>query len=216
MLYINDLTRIYLGNQGENLAQTIEIDVSDWLVRHPDATISIWHKRNGDEVPYPVGAILDRDNGVIRWSPTNTDTYVSGEGQAEIRLTENDVIKKCRTLITGISPSVTGSGVPLGSGWKDYIDHVEGLYNYAFQNQYTAEAWANGERNGVPVSQSDITWHNNSRWYKDLAEQAVEHKGYMYMYIDENTGHLIYNATNNLSIDFEIQEGRLNALWPTT
>jgi len=125
MLKINDVTRLYLGNQGENLAQTIEIDVHDWLVSHPNGTVSIWHKRNGDTEPYPTGAELDRDAGVIRWTPTNTDTYVAGEGKAEFRLIENNVIKKSCTVITGVSPSVTGAGQPLGSGWQDYLDAME-------------------------------------------------------------------------------------------
>lgn len=125
MLRVNDITRLYIGNQGENLAQTIEIDVHDWLIGHPNGNISIWHKRNGDEAPYPTGALLDRDAGVIRWSPTNTDTYVAGEGQAEIRLTEGSVIKKSCSVITGVSPAVTGAGTPLGSGWQDYVDAIE-------------------------------------------------------------------------------------------
>lgn len=126
MLKINDVSRLYLGCQGENLAQTITIDVSDWLVDFPSGVVSIWHKRNGDEVPTPTGATLDRETGIISWSPTSTDTYVSGEGEAEIRLTEANVIKKSRKIVTGVSKSVTGAdGEDLGSGWQEYIDAVE-------------------------------------------------------------------------------------------
>ena len=125
MLKINELNRIYLGCQGENRARTISIDVSAWLDLYPNGTITIWHRRNGDEVPGPTGAVLDRENGILSWTPTNTDTYVAGEGEAEIRLAEDGVIKKSRTVITGVSPSVTGAGEPLGSGWQDYINAVE-------------------------------------------------------------------------------------------
>ena len=124
MLNINDLNRIYLGVQGENGARPIVIDVRPWLIGHPDANISIWHTRNGESVPDPTGAVFDSEAGTITWTPTNVDTYVHGEGEAEIRLYENGIIKKTRKIITGVSPSVTGAGTPLGSGWQDYLDAI--------------------------------------------------------------------------------------------
>lgn len=30
-----------------------------------------------------------------------------------------------------------------------------------------AEAWAVGERNGVPVGSEDVTYHNNAKWYAE-------------------------------------------------
>lgn len=125
MLNVNDVTRLYLGIQGENGARSIVIDVRPWMIGHPQGTVSIWHKRNGDLIPSPTGAVFDDDAGTVTWTPTSTDTYVSGEGEAEIRMTEGTVIKKSRTVITGISPAVTGAGVPLGSDWQSYIDEVE-------------------------------------------------------------------------------------------
>ena len=126
MLKINDVSRLYLGCQGENLAQIIQIDMSDWLADFPSGIVTVWVMRNGDTVPYPAGATLDRETGTLSWSPTSTDTYVSGEGKAEIRLTENNIIKKSREIVTGVSKAVTGSdGEELGSGWQEYIDAVE-------------------------------------------------------------------------------------------
>ena len=125
MLQINDVNRIYLGAQGENQAQTIIINVSAWLSSYPNGTVTLWHKRNGDSAPSPTGATLDRENGTLTWTPTSTDTYVSGVGEAEVRLYENGIVKKSRKIITGVSPSVTGSGQPLGSGWQDYLDAIE-------------------------------------------------------------------------------------------
>ena len=109
MISVTDVRKIYLGVQGENEEQTITIDVKPWLVAYPNAEISIWHKRNGDSVPTQTGAIFDEDEGIITWTPTYTDTYVAGEGEAEIRLYENGIIKKTRTVITGVSPSGTGA-----------------------------------------------------------------------------------------------------------
>ena len=92
MLKINEVNRLYLGCQGENLAQTITIDMSDWLADFPSGIVTVWVMRNGDTVPYPAGATLDRETGTLSWSPTSTDTYVSGEGKAEIRLTVDELM----------------------------------------------------------------------------------------------------------------------------
>jgi len=42
------------------------------------------------------------------------------------------------------------------------------------QNEYDAEAWAVGERNGVPVSSDDPTYHNNSKYYADLGSEVIQ------------------------------------------
>lgn len=178
MLNINDVTRIYLGVQGENAAQTITIDVRPWLVAHPQGSVSIWHKRNGDAVPSATGAVFDSDEGTIAWTPTSTDTYVSGEGEAEIRLTENTIIKKSRSVLTGVSPSVTGAGVPLGSSWQDYIDEVDRIKALAVaaaedaeDSAEDSEAYAIGKRGGEDVDSDDPAYHNNSLYYEQQAAQ---------------------------------------------
>lgn len=125
MLRVNEVNRLYLGVQGENLAKKITIDMNQWLVEYPNGSATIWHKRNGDSVPEPTGATMDLQSGILSWTPTSTDTYVSGEGEAEIRLTEGNVIKKSKKIVTGVSKAVTGAdGEELGSGWQDYIDAV--------------------------------------------------------------------------------------------
>lgn len=193
MLNVNDVNQLYLGVQGENLQQTIVIDVSPWLIRHPQGSVSIWHKRNGDSVPSATGAVFDDEAGTISWSPTNTDTYVAGEGEAEIRLTEGTIIKKTRSIRTGVSPAVTGGGQTLGSDWQSYIDEVDrikGLAVAAKQAAETAqsaaetaeenaEAWAVGQRGGEDVDSSDPTYHHNAYYYANLAGTSEEQaRGY--------------------------------------
>lgn len=41
-------------------------------------------------------------------------------------------------------------------------------------SEYNAEAWAVGERGGVPVSSTDQTYHNNAKYYAQAAEDAAE------------------------------------------
>ena len=55
------LTSIDLGRQGENLARTVEIDVSVMLAQWPDASITLLVKRKHDAEPY----IADTTDGVF-------------------------------------------------------------------------------------------------------------------------------------------------------
>ncbi len=139
MLKINELNSLYLGVQGENLARTLQIDVSDWLAGHPNASMSLWHKINGADSPTATGATLDLETGILSWSPTSTDTAHEGIGEAEIRLTESNVIKKTRKIQTLTSPSVTLNGSETGSGWQEYINTIEALKNAAVQAKNRAE-----------------------------------------------------------------------------
>ena len=41
-------------------------------------------------------------------------------------------------------------------------------------SEYNAEAWAVGERHGVPVQEGDQTYHNNAKWYAQYMEQTIE------------------------------------------
>ena len=155
MLSITDVRQLYLGIQGENLAQTITIDMRPWMVAHPEGSVTIWHKRNGDTVPSATGAVFDDVAGTISWSPTDTDTSAAGEGTAEIRLTEGTVIKKSRSVRTLVSPAVTLSGTPQGSGWQDYINIVDGM---------RAEAVAAGNEASLAVSRYPYVDEDSYHW----------------------------------------------------
>lgn len=41
-------------------------------------------------------------------------------------------------------------------------------------SEMNAEAWAVGERGGVPVAEGDQTYHNNSKYFAEQAGQSVE------------------------------------------
>ena len=44
----------------------------------------------------------------------------------------------------------------------------------AQQNEQDAEAWAVGERGGVPVPSTDPTYHNNAKYYADLGSEVIQ------------------------------------------
>lgn len=58
----------------------------------------------------------------------------------------------------------------------DYISALNGeqmdsaLMDVALRN---SEAWAVGQRNGVPVTSADETYHNNAKYYAQVAQSAI-------------------------------------------
>lgn len=90
----------------------------------------------------------------------------------------------------------------------DDVDAADASANDAEESAQDAEAWAVGERNGVAVGSSDETYHNNSKYYADLAEQGAAEAGYMTFEIN-SSGHLIYTKTNNVDLTFRLDNGHL-------
>lgn len=97
---------ILLGRCGENLARTVEIDVSEYLVEYPGAVVTLLNRRHGESGIYPVAAEL-RD-GCLVWQPTSADTAIAGSGEAEVRVTVNGVLAKSKILSTMVDKSLTG------------------------------------------------------------------------------------------------------------
>ena len=177
MLNVNDVNQIYLGCQGENLARTIVIDVKPWLVAHPQGVVSLYHKRNGSQEATPTAAVFDAEAGTLTWQPTSTDTYVFGEGEAEIRLAEGSVIKKSRKIKTDVAKAVTGGdGTDLVSGWQGFLDAIEkaaqvaitknGMIKFAVNSvghlifSYTDQVPVPADENDTSTTVGEITWIN--------------------------------------------------------
>ena len=224
MLSVTDVRQFYLGVQGENEEQTITVDVRPWLASYPNGVVSIWHKRNGESVPTQTGATFDPEEGTITWVPTYTDTYVAGEGEAEVRLYDNGVIKKTRKVKTGVAPSVTGAaGVTLESGWQGYINYIDSQAQAAIsakedaedakedaQAAQTAAETAQGLAEDAQLGAENAQTAAETAQGKaedaqeaaedaqDAAETAVEH----YPYVDETTGDwFVWDADNGEWVD---------------
>lgn len=171
MLKINDLTQLYLGIQGENKSRTIEIDVADWLVSYPNGSLSIWIRRPGDATASATGAVFDAEEKTLTWQPDSVDTYVAGEGTAEIRLTEGTVIKKTREIRIAVSPAVTGGGAVLGSDWQSYINEVERIKGNAVAAANTAGTAA--EAAEAATVHTPYINMNNYHWMIWDVEQGI-------------------------------------------
>lgn len=115
MFKIDDLNRIYLGVQGENAARTIVIDVSEWLKTYPNGAVTIWSRRNGDNMNYtPTGIEFDPVEKTISWTPTAVDTFYAGHGMCGVELNEGDVVKKSKDIDTFVTASA--ADIPTADG----------------------------------------------------------------------------------------------------
>lgn len=103
---IDALQYITLGQKGENIATTIEIDVSEWQMKWPEASIFVIATRPDEIKPYVCNTSIE--GNVLSWLVDEFDTSVIGVGHAEVRAVGMDgMIKKSRILKTTINRSIT-------------------------------------------------------------------------------------------------------------
>lgn len=134
---------ILLGRCGENLARTVEIDVSEYLKEYPGAVVTLLHRRHGESGIYPVAAEL-RD-GCLVWQPTSADTAIVGDGEAEVRVTVDGVLAKSKILSTMVDKSLTGQETEAPEPGMDWVDKVIGAVGNVQNMKAEAESVAYGE-----------------------------------------------------------------------
>ena len=106
MLEIGRLTRLELGYVGETESRSIQIDVSEWLERWPQAVIAIWVRRP-DKTGYT--AATEVEDGILTWNVTAGDVAQAGDGMAQIKALDpmdTGAIYKSRTVATKIYASL--------------------------------------------------------------------------------------------------------------
>lgn len=134
---------ILLGRCGENLARTVEIDVSEYLKEYPGAVVTLLHRRHGESGIYPVAAEL-RD-GCLVWQPTSADTAIVGDGEAEVRVTVDGVLAKSKILSTMVDKSLTGQETDVPEPGMDWVDKITTAIGSVQNMKAEAESVAYGE-----------------------------------------------------------------------
>lgn len=112
---------IQIGVAGENAFRTITFDASTWGADFPDATYTVVYKRS-DGYIYPV--LVNAAADAIVWSPTDTDTAVSGNGQIEVRLLDGETIGKTIVMQTFVAPSLSGDESEPSTPAPDWVNDV--------------------------------------------------------------------------------------------
>ena len=176
---------IFEGVQGENEARSIQFDITPWVEELGSGAVTATAKRPTDAAPYPV--TVTRDGTTVTWKPTSTDTAYEGVGSFQLEYTVDSVLAKTCIWSTQIAPSLDPAGDPPDpyDNWladmreiaADAIQAAQDAEQSADDAQaevYEAEAWAVGQRGGVDVPSTDVTYENNAKYYAEQAQGVVD------------------------------------------
>ncbi len=112
---------IPLGYEGENLYTRVRINCIEVFSEYPNATVSM-------VVSPPVGdmypALVEKSGVMVVWNITDAVLSSSGQGQAQITFTEDEVIRKSVVFGININSSLVAEG-EAPSPIQEWIDNAE-------------------------------------------------------------------------------------------
>lgn len=174
--------RILLGRQTENGVRQIRIDCQPWLAQWPELSVSIWVTPAGGAESYPANAVLDGD--ILEWTISSADTANAGDGTMEVVGLLDGIKTLSAIAMTYVTASTTATPGTTPEAYRGWVDQVLAA---------GAEAQESAEQAAIDA---------------DRAEQAAANGGYMEFEIDE-AGHLQMTRTENVVVNFAIEDGRL-------
>lgn len=148
---------IILGRQGENEVVTVQFDVTGWEEEFGVGEFILLCRRNKDTSAYPCEVTKSGD--IINWVVKSADVFYSGCGKLQLAYIVNDVIAKSVIFSTITLPSLDAGDSPMPDWIKDVLNF-----------RLDSEAYALGTRDGIAVPDTDPTYHNNSKYYAQIAE----------------------------------------------
>ena len=110
---------------------------------------------------------------------TNHMTGEAGNIASELKITKTNVAIGTANIILSVEPDPHPDSTTDGDA-EELISELTLIMNQIHEDVEKAEvlseseAWAVGERDGVPVSSDDDTYHNNSKYYSGLAADSAE------------------------------------------
>lgn len=139
MYRVDKLTTIELGVELENQARVIEIDVSEWLKKWPNAAFEIAALRPGEDEPYLANTTLS--GNLLKWKIGRGDVGKPGLGRCDIRAYEGSVVAKTAVAVTIIQETLPGTPSPNPpSASQSWVDTVAGYKADAITAKNGAEA----------------------------------------------------------------------------
>lgn len=181
-------TVVPLGRACECRATRVDFEVASWLARFPGGTIALYIKDpNGEMYLADVKAV----DGVASWVVTATDTTVPGYGSLELALIGANGEKKLSAVATTKLETSLVESEPDAEHMQPWIDR-------AAEIQHDTEAAARAAAEHAAAASVSA----------NQAAQAAAQSGYMSFEIDD-AGHLWYTRTENVDVEFALDEGRL-------
>ena len=180
MKYIKaDLKRpIPIGRQGENGVTTVQFPVRVFFPDMEEATYTLVHSREGDNVPYFCATVLNED--MLEWLILKADVDKPGAGVLQLTASsEEDKIGKSIILTTQTESSLGEAG-DAPEAMESWLANMEALAVRAERgaaDAATSQAAAGGSATAAAESAEA------AREYEAAAETAVSH----YPKIENNT-----------------------------
>lgn len=150
---------IELGHQGENLATTIQFDVTAWAEAYGDGSVVLLNQRK-NETPYPV--VVEKEDNIVTWNVTNVDTGIAGTGWCELQYYVGNVLAKSDKWRT-ITKEALGESGDVPEPWEGFLDEVASL------TARSETAATNAAQSAEAAAGSESTVEA----YKDAAETAA-------------------------------------------
>ena len=177
--------KIILGQCGENLANEIQIDVSKWLEKCPDANFSISVIRPDEELPYLAASTLN--GNILTWTPDAGDTALPGVGKMEICAVSGGRILKTPVVVTQVYDCLYDddpSDPPeAAQGWlaqlrdtQAYVEQAVDNVSLAEQNtqEYLDESRQISESfHGIEVTEGTPVHPNTEMWVDPSKQKSV-------------------------------------------
>lgn len=164
-----------------------------------------------------IETVISNNKALVPWEVLQNDGYlkigVYGTSGEKVKPTiwSSQLLVKLGTPTGSIGTEPTPS---IYAQILEVANHAESIANNAYNKAETAqdsaknyaeesEAWAIGTKNGEPTT--DETYHNNSKWWAELAQQSAEESGYAWFDVNENTGEAIVMITDNLDAELSFE-----------
>lgn len=149
---------IVLGRQGENEVVTVQFDVTGWAEEYGVGEFLLFNERSKDTAAYPCTATQTGER--LDWVIESADVYYSGYGRVQLTYIVNNAVAKSVIYYTVVLPSLDSGDMPTPTP-----EWIQDVLNYRLDS----EAYALGTKNGVAVPDTDPTYHNNSKYFAQIA-----------------------------------------------
>lgn len=172
-IYAKSGTTIHIGRVGENLATDVVFDISPWIQEYGEGTAELVINQNSETYPQ----YTTRENNLIKWKVTNSNTTDAGMGKCELFYLVNEIKVKSAIydfIVTNSLDYEEGAEPPAAfESWVEEVIenavYIKENIERAEENADEAEAWAVGTKNGEPVLIDELQYENNALHYATIA-----------------------------------------------
>lgn len=134
------------------------------------ATAAFYIAKPSGEFVYNVATVQDAHTVLV---PLDAQCIIEpGENRGQVRISANDEVVTSFDFILDVQKFYGMDAAQSGSESSLFEQIVEEYEDSAKAYAKDSEAFARGTRNNSPVGSTDPAYHDNSKYYKDLAETA--------------------------------------------